>query len=108
MDVGFRGLREAEEKIIEKFRLKITDAWRIYFCVDYAMRASAEIDGSDSESLVHGHDEIAGAEDALFVAERFKDGFAQCDANVFDGVVLIDVKIAASIDSEIERAVAGE
>ena len=40
-----------------------------------------------------------------FDAERFCDGFAQSDAGVFDGVVLIDVQIALRFDFQIDGAV---
>ena len=56
--------------------------------------APAEIDGGDGERFVHRHDEIAGAVDALLVAERAIDSLAERDADVFDGVVLVDVEVA--------------
>ncbi len=56
--------------------------------------AAGEVDGGDGEGLVHGHDEVAGAEDAALVAEGLRDGLAEGDAGVFDGVVLVDVEVA--------------
>ena len=48
------------------------------------------------------------ASDAAFITERALYGFAQNDANVFDGVMLIDFEIAASVESKIESAVTCE
>ena len=57
--------------------------------------AAGEVDGGDGEGLVHGHDEVAGAEDAALVAEGLhSEGLAESDAGVFDGVVLVDVEVA--------------
>ena len=72
------------------------------------MHAPAEIDRRDGESLVHRHDEVAGAVDAAPVAERGRDRFAERDPEVFDGVVLIDVEVAGGGDRQVERAVARE
>ena len=70
------------------------------------MRTSAEIDCGGREGFVHRHQEISGTQNAAFRAERFLDGFAERDANVFDGVVLIDVEVAFRGDGEIECTVA--
>ena len=67
-----------------------------------------EIDGRDGQRLVHRHDEIPGAVDAALVAERLRHGFAERDAEVLDGVMLIDVEIALGLDPQVEAAVARE
>ena len=59
--------------------------------------AAAKIDGGDGECLVHGHEEVAGAQDAALVAEGAVEGLAESDADVFDGVVLIDIEIAFAV-----------
>ena len=41
-----------------------------------------------------------------FLPSGFEHGFAERDAGVFDGVVLIDVEIAFGFDVQIESAVA--
>jgi hypothetical protein len=64
--VGFGGLCESLEKIFEKFNGEVADFGSFYFCVDDAARAAAEIDCGCGEGLVHGHQEISGAENAFF------------------------------------------
>ena len=71
-------------------------------------RAAAEVDGDDGEGFVHGQDEVAGAVDAFAVAEGFGEELAEDDADVFDGVVLVDVEIAIGFELEVEAAVFGE
>ena len=70
------------------------------------MRPAAEIDRRDRQRLVHRHHEIAGAIDAALVADRREHRFAERDADVFDGVMLIDVEIAGGLHLQIEPAVA--
>ena len=69
---------------------------------------AAEIDRDHGQGFVHGQDEIAGAVDAFAVAQRLGEQLAEHDADVFDGVVLIDVEIAFGVEFEIEAAVLGE
>ncbi len=69
------------------------------------MRAAAEIDRRHRQRFVHRHHEVASPIDALAIAKRLADRFAQRDADVLDGVVLIDVEIAGGVDRQIEGAV---
>ena len=72
------------------------------------MRATAQVDRHHGERLVHRHDEIAGAVDALAIAERLQHRLAEHDADVFDRVVLIDVEIAGGLERQVEAAVTRE
>ena len=71
-------------------------------------RASAEIDRGDPQGLVHRHQKISGAQNAALVAQGSIEGLAQSDADIFDGVVLIDVEIAVALQFKIEAAVMRE
>src|SRR5208282_6110521 len=76
------------------------------FCLDDTKAAASKIDGGCGKRLVHGHQEISGAENAFFVAERGVDGFAESNADVFDGVMLIHLQVAFGGEAKIEAAVA--
>jgi len=73
--------------------------------LNHVRSTAVEIDGGEAEGLVHGHQEVAGAQDAALVAERFVEGLAECNPNVFDGVMLVDVEIAPAVEVEIEGSV---
>src|SRR5208282_3238603 len=103
--VGASGLRKALKKVFHQFRLKIADAFCGEFCLDNAETAATEIDGGGRKGFVHGHQEIAGAENAFLVAKRGVDSFAEGNAHVFDGVMLIHVQVALGGEAEIEAAV---
>jgi hypothetical protein len=108
MDVCSRATGEAFKKVRDKFGLQIANEAGAHLGVDSKGSATAKVNGGDSEGFVHGHDEVAGAEDSTLVAESAIEGFAECDANVFDGVMLIDIKITITIELEIKGAVARE
>ena len=105
VNIGAGGLRESLEEIFEEFNGEIADARGFDFCLDDAMPAATEVDCGGREGFVHGHQEISGAEDSFFRAQRFLYGLAERDADVFDGVVLVDVEVALGGDGEIERTV---
>ncbi len=108
MDIRLGSAGEALEEIMDEFGLKITDEAGVNFGVDDRCGASAEVDSGDSQRLVHRHDEIAGPQNATFRAEGLSKGLAERDSDIFDCVVLVDVKVARRFEFEIEAAVVGE
>jgi hypothetical protein len=108
VDVGAGAAGEALEEIGDEFGLQIADQAHTHLGVDAECRPPAQIHRGDGEGLVHGHEEVAGAQDAALSAEGAVKRLAQGDADVFDGVVLIDVQIAVALEVEIEGAVARE
>ena len=61
---------------------------------------------TERQRLVHGHQEISGAQNAALRAQRFAHRFAERDAEILDGVVLVHVQIAFGVDLQIHGAVA--
>ena len=108
VDVGACAACEALEEICHQLGLQIADQAGAHLGFDGEGGAATEIDCGDGERFVHGHEEVSGAQNAALVAEGAVEGFAERDADVFDGVVLIDVEIAVAFEFEIECAVAGE
>ena len=76
--------------------------------VEDKRRAAGEVDRDLREALVHRHDRPAVAVDAALVAERLFERLAEDDADVFDGVVRVDLQIALGVDVQIDQAVARE
>jgi hypothetical protein len=105
VNVGAGGLREAQEKVLGQFRLKISHFRSGNFSIANAMWPPAEIDRGDCQSFIHWHDEVSSAQDAALRSERFRDCFAEGDSGVFNGVMLIHVEIAFRLDFQIEGTV---
>src|SRR5262249_24010331 len=99
---------EAFEKVVHELGLEVADAGGRYLKRNDGVRPAPQVDGGDRQRFVHRHDEVPGAVDAAPVSERFRDGLAERDAKIFDGMVLIDVEIAHGVDGEIECPVPRE
>src|ERR1035437_9933270 len=108
MQVGAGVMYEAVEEILSELGLQIANEAHLDEIFVDQGGASAEIDGYHGEGLVHGQDEVAGAVDALAIAEGFGEQLAEHDADVFHGVVLVHVEIALGLQGEVEAAVLGE
>src|SRR4051812_35808617 len=108
MHVGAGADCEPFEEVVHEFGLQIADLRDLHLEIDDGVRPPAEIDRGDGERLVHRHYEIAGAVDAFARAQRLRHRFAERDAEILDGVMLIDVEVAAGGDPEIERAMPGD
>jgi hypothetical protein len=68
----------------------------------------AKIHCCEAQGFVHWHEEIAGAQNAALGAQRFVEELAEHDADIFDGVVLVDIEVALGFELEIEATVMGE
>ena len=108
VDVGLRALREPFEEVLDELRLQIADAADLEPQIDDRVDAPAQIDRRHRQRLVHRHHEVSGAVDAAAVAERRRHRLAERDADVLDGVMLIDVEIPLRVQLQVERAVTGD
>ena len=108
MDVGACALREAFEEVADQLRLQIADHAHLEPQVDDRVDAAAEIDRRDRQRLVHRHHEVAGPVDAAPRAERRRHRLAERDADVLDGVMLVDVEIPSGLERQVEPAVPRE
>ena len=93
------------KKSVTSSDLQVADHARPDAGVDDGVRPAAEVDGRHRQRLVHRHHEIARAVDAAARAERCRHRFAERQARVLHGVVLVDVEVAVGRQAEIEPAV---
>jgi hypothetical protein len=104
VEVGSGVLDETAEEIFREFRLQIADETSFHSVFVDQGGASAEIDGYDGESFVHGKHEVSGAIDAFAITEGLREELADDDADIFNRVVLVDIEIAFGGEFEIEAA----
>src|SRR4030095_6991119 len=93
------------EKVMNQLALQISHEAHLHAEVHDGVRPSAQIDGCHAEPLVPRHYAVPRAGDALAATERARHGFAERDADILDGVVLVDVEISLGADSKVEGAV---
>ena len=108
VDIRAGANREPFEEIVHELGLQIAHAPRGDFQIHHRVGPAAEIHGGHGKGFVHRHHEVAGAIDAAAVAERLRHGLAEGDAEIFHGVMLIDIEIARRRDVQIEPAVPRE
>jgi len=106
VDIGTGATGKTLEEVRNQLRLQVSHETRAHLGVNSECGPSAKIDGRNSERLIHGHDEIASTKDAALITKRTIKSFTKCDANVFNGMVLIDVKITITFEFEIKSSVA--
>ena len=66
--------------------------------------AAGDVDDGLDQRLVERHGGVAEPGDAALVAERLAQGVAEDDGDVLDGVVGVDVDVAAGLDREVDQA----
>src|SRR5579862_9408059 len=62
--------------------------------------AAPKVERDHGERLVHRLDKVAGAVDSFAVAKSLGKQLSESDANILDGVMLINVKIARRLQLE--------
>ena len=81
---------------------------RVVLELDHGGAAAAEIDGGARERVVHRHDGVAVARDALARAERAVERLAERDRRVLGGVMRPRLGVAAPLEHEVEPGVERE
>jgi hypothetical protein len=108
VQVGTGVMNESAEEIFEQFGLQIADEADFDPVLIYKGWTSSEINRDHCQRFIHRQYKIPGSVDAFAIAEGLGKQLADHNADVFHGVVLIDVEIAFGSQLEIEGAVFGE
>ncbi len=97
--------REGDKELLGKCGVETPDELdRQVDLVDQASSAG-DIDGRKHARLVHGDGRGAETSDTCLVAKRLGNSLAEHDANIFDRVMGIDLKIPARLHDQVERPV---
>ena len=73
---------------------KVADLLRSEMDAEHQERTPGDIDRDAGQGLVHRQQAVGVARDAALVAERLAQRLAERDADVLDGVVVVDVPVA--------------
>ena len=68
---------------------------------------AGHVHSHESKRLIHGHQRVAIAADAGAIAQGALQGLAEHNAHVLDRVVVVNLRVAAGLDVQIEQAVHG-
>src|SRR5690554_6847771 len=69
---------------------------------------AGEINYHAGEGFIQRHVGVAVATHAGFIAHSGGEGLAQGDADILDGMVVVDVHVAVTMDVEVDQAVTGD
>ena len=100
VEVDASGIGERLEEVMEHLSGDIAYLFAMELGIPNEPGTAAEVEGDLAEAIVHGETEAVAANAAL-VAEGLEDAFAESDAGILDGVVLIDVEIALDVYGEV-------
>src|SRR5690606_11459388 len=95
-----RVVHEALEKFIEQVHIEATHRSASERDVVFQTGTSGEVDDNPRQRLVQGDIGVAVAADTLAV-QRLVHRHAQCDANIFNGVVCVNVQVTVGLDIQI-------
>jgi hypothetical protein len=99
---------DALKKMGDKRRAHLANALGAESAVEDKVTATAKIHRYQGQSFVHGHNGVAHAGDAPAVAQRLGQGPAQNNADILNGVVLVNVQVACSPHLQIKASVPGQ
>src|SRR5580692_8500199 len=108
MYIGTGAPCEAFEEVMHQLSLQIPHARSTDFRLHDRHCTTAEINGGESEGLVHGHQEVARSKDAAPVAQCAVKDLAESNAYIFHSVMLVHVQISARGELWIETAMPRE
>jgi hypothetical protein len=104
MDIAGDVIHEAAEEIGHELRLQVADETHLQLILVNQSRTAAQVDRHHGESFIHGKNKIAGAVDSFTLSQRFSEELAKHDADIFNGMVLIDIQISVRVERQIEAA----
>ena len=100
-------VRKRAEEVFHHLGAEIAHALVGEVSFIFQVRTSGDIHRAARQALVHRQNK-AEAVDAALVAERQLQGFAQRQAGIFHGVVIVDIQVALNRDLHTEAAVRGD
>ena len=100
VEVDAGGIGERLEEVMEHLGRDIAYLFAMELGIPDEPGTTAKVEGDLAEAIVHREAEAVSA-DAALVAECLEDAFAESDASVLDGVVLIDVEVAFDVYGEV-------
>ena len=88
------GPRERLERVLDELERQPADALAAERQVDDGVRPAADVDDRVGDRLVHRDRALTEPRDPGPIAERLREGRAEDERDVLDGVVLVDLEVA--------------
>ena len=98
--------REGLEPLLHQLGVEGADLVAAELGLEHQERPPRNVDRDAGQRLVHRHVHAGIARDALHVAERLLHRLPERDADVFGGVVMVDVQIALRLHGDVDARMA--
>lgn len=99
---------EAIPEVFDQFAIELTDLPMWELGMKRESDSPAEINRGGHQRFVHWQGKVAVTKDAAFITNGFCKCLPQANANILDGVMLVDVEIAFGLNLEVEQTVLGK
>src|SRR3984957_19360361 len=108
MNIRARAASKTFKEVSNQFGLQVADSCGSYLRFNHRHRAATKIYRRQAERFVHRHQKISRSQNAAPIRERAIKRLTQSDSNIFDRMVLIDVKIANRCQLQVKASMSGE
>jgi hypothetical protein len=98
---------EALKEFLDQIHIKITDAVAHEFAIEHQTGAAGNVQHHASQGLIQGYVSVTVAAQSFLVAHCLIKRLTQRDADVFHGVMRIDVQIALGQNIQIQQTMPG-
>ncbi|GAC1545318.1 MAG: hypothetical protein NVS2B7_20010 [Herpetosiphon sp.] len=75
--------------------------------LDHGVGPTTDIDRSEAQGLVHGHEAVGGTYNTGTVAKGLTYCLAEADGDVFSGMMGVDMEIAGAFHRQVKEAMLG-
>lgn len=96
-----RGNRFPEDR--DQLAIELADLFCWEVDTKHERHAATQVNSRGNQRFFHRQRDAAVTHDPLLVAERFGQGFAETNAGVLDGVMVIDVQVARRFDGQVDQ-----
>lgn len=96
---------ECLPKIFDEFAVEFTDLLSRHGGLKDQVASAAEVHSDSRQGFFHGQHDMTVASDTGFGTEAIPEGLAETDADIFGGMVGIDVGIAVGLDFQVDQGV---
>ena len=101
-------MSDGAEEFRYQFSIERTDLRRVKVKIVGQQAASAPVEGAGDQCLVHWDEGVAVACEARLVADGVSQGLSKRDADVFHGVVVVNVQVAGRLDTQVQQSMPGD
>src|SRR5579875_2580115 len=108
MEIHPNFVAERFHEVVNKLSLKRPDHFLLYRHLVHKAWSTADVNHGCAQRFIKRHGSLSKPSDSTLVVQRLPERPSEHQADVFDGMMVVHVKISACLYREVEKAVLGE